>query len=122
MIDPFEELMRTVTDTSRFPPNSRYHGFETRVLETPVGRAIRYLCRRFVPLPDARPPLQEHVVTAGDRLDNLAHRYLGDPELFWRLADANTAMRPADLTAPSQIGRRRLRIPLPDGIPGPRDA
>ena len=121
MTDPLQILMQFVTATSRFPPNSRYHGSETAVLETPDGRPIVYLRRRFVPAPDTRTSLQEHTVAAGDRLDNLAARYLGDPELFWRLADANTAMRPADLTAASQIGRR-LRIPLPDGIPGLPDA
>jgi len=39
---------------------------------------------------------------------------LGDPELFWRVCDANRAMRPDELT--ETIGRR-LRITLPEGIP-----
>ena len=34
----------------------------------------------------------------GDRLDNIAARYLGDPEQFWRICDANGAMRPDELT------------------------
>jgi hypothetical protein len=58
--------------------------------------------------------LQEHEVTQGDRLDNITHRYLGDPEQFWRLCDANGAMRPEELEVPG----RRLRITLPDGVPG----
>ena len=53
----------------------------------------------------------------GDRLDNLAARYLGDPEQFWRLCDANGAMRPDELT---QTSARRLRITLPEGVPGVR--
>lgn len=28
-------------------------------------------------------------VQAGDRWDRIAHRYLGDPQLWWRLADLN---------------------------------
>ena len=48
------------------------------------------------------------------------HRpYLGDPEQFWRVCDANRAMRPDELT--ETIGRR-LRITLPEGIPGAPNA
>jgi nucleoid-associated protein YgaU len=54
--------------------------------------------------------LAEHMVTEGERLDQITARYLGDPEQFWRVADANNAMRPDDLTA--EVGRT-LRIPLP---------
>ena len=57
----------------------------------------------------ATPPerfslLVEHTVTGGDRLDNLAAHYFGDPELFWRICDANRALRPDDLT--ETAGRR----------------
>jgi hypothetical protein len=54
--------------------------------------------------------ITEHVVTQGERLDNITARYLTDPEQFWRLCDANPVLWPNDLTA--RIGRR-LRIPLP---------
>ena len=101
---------------SLFPPSSRYHGIEVATLETADGATMAYLRRRFVPPPERFSLLQEHRVTEGDRLDNLAARYLGDPELFWRLADANNAMRSEELT--SELGRR-LRITLPEGIPAP---
>jgi hypothetical protein len=39
--------------------------------------------------------------------------------LFWRICDANRAMRPGALT--ETIGSR-LRITLPEGIPGTEDA
>ena len=55
----------------------------------------------------------EHMVTEGERLDNITAQYLGDPEQFWRVCDANGAMRPDELT--ETIGRR-LRITLPEGI------
>ena len=42
-----------------------------------------------------------------------------DPEQFWRLCDANAAMRPDELT--ESVGRR-LRITLPEGIPGVSNA
>lgn len=99
----------------RFPPTSRYHAIETATVETGDGKTIIYLKRRFVPQPERFTLLQEHVVVQGDRLDNITARYLGDPEQFWRICDANGAMRPDALT--EEIGRR-LRIALPEGIPG----
>jgi hypothetical protein len=99
----------------QFPTNSRYHGVETATLERADDEQVIYLQRRFVPSPDRFATLQEHVVTQDERLDNITAHYLGDPELFWRLCDANNALHPDGLTA--RIGRR-LRITLPEGIPG----
>jgi len=48
-------------------------------------------------------------------VDQIAAREMGDPEAFWRICDSNAAMRPDALT--ETIGRR-LRITLPEGIPG----
>ena len=98
-----------------FSPTSRYYNVETETLEMADGRTIIYLKRRFVPPPENFTLLQEHVVAEGDRLDNITAGYLGDPEQFWRVCDANRAMRPDELT--ETIGRR-LRITLPEGIPG----
>jgi hypothetical protein len=56
----------------------------------------------------------EHSVAQGDRLDSISARYLGDPEQFWLICDANGAIRPEELT--ETIGRR-LRITLPAGVP-----
>lgn len=98
-----------------FSPTSRYYYLETATMETADGREIRYVRRRFLPPPGRFTLLQEHAVTEGDRLDNITARYLGDPEQFWRICDANNAMRPEELT--ETIGRR-LRITLPEGIPG----
>lgn len=93
-----------------FPPTSRYYNVETAKLVGADGRETIYLRRRF--LPDLRTiiVLAEHTVTEGDRLDNVTAQYLGDPEQFWLVGDANTEMRPDDLT--TEVGRR-LRIPLP---------
>ncbi|MEQ8962531.1 MAG: hypothetical protein RLP02_32165 [Coleofasciculus sp. C2-GNP5-27] len=94
-----------------FPMTSRYHNIEITKLTAKDGREIPYLRRRF--LPTSRPTvLTEHQVTQSDRLDNITAQYLGDPEQFWRLADANLAMHPEQLTA--EIGRR-LKIPLIQG-------
>jgi len=98
-----------------FAITSRYYGIKTAELETADGRRIVYLRRRFVPPPERFDLLLEHTVTEGERLDNITAQYLGDPEQFWRICDANGAIRPDELTEP--IGRR-LRITLPEGIPG----
>jgi len=58
-------------------------------------------------------------VQAGERLDNVTAQHLDDPEQFWRIADANRAMRPEALT---ETRDRLLRITLPEGIPGMPDA
>jgi nucleoid-associated protein YgaU len=99
----------------RFPMTSRYHRVETAVIQTAAGKEIVYLKRRFVPPPESFSLLQEHTVVDGDRLDNLTHQYLGDPEQFWRICDANNAMLPNDLLTENG---RSLRITLPEGIPG----
>ena len=98
-----------------FPPTSRYHNIETACLTQEDGTELIYLKRRVVPSPDRFALLQEHVVTQGERLDNITARYLGDPLQSWRMCDANNAMNPPELTA--EIGRR-LRITMPEGIPG----
>jgi hypothetical protein len=119
MFDPNQALQQVLQPgglkATLFPPTSRYHGIDTATLETADGRTIIYVRRRFLPSPERFALLQEHVVTEGERLDNITARYLGDPEQFWRIGDANGAMRPEELT--ETIGRR-LRITLPEGIPG----
>ncbi len=103
---------------SLFPPNSRYQGIGTDTLVTPAGLTIVYLQRRFVPSSKLFSVIQQHTVMQGERLDNLAAQVLGDPLLFWRLCDANGAMRPEELEARDRV----LAITLPPGIPGPQHA
>jgi hypothetical protein len=102
-----------------FTPTSRYYGLATTTLETADHQMIPYLVRRFLPDPARFALLTEHVVTDGERLDNVTEQYFGDPEAFWRLCDANRAMRPEELV--ERMGRR-LRITLPEGIPGTPNA
>jgi nucleoid-associated protein YgaU len=98
-----------------FAPSSRYALTETTLLTTPDGQEIIYLRRRFVPAPEKLALFTTHTVADGDRLDNLAAQYLGDPEQFWRIGDANRAMVPNVLTLHPG---RELRICLPEGMPG----
>jgi hypothetical protein len=119
MIDPQQALQAMLQPggltANFFPPTSRYHGIDTAKLETADGKTLICLRRRFLPPPERFALLQVHVVTQGERLDNITAQYLGDPEQFWRVCDANGAMRPDELT--DTIGRR-LRITLPEGVPG----
>ncbi len=92
-----------------FEPTSRYFDLETAVYTLLDGREVRYVRRRFLPAPDPGAAFAEHTVTEGERLDNITARYIGDPELFWQLADINNAMQPDELTA--EIGRA-LRVAL----------
>lgn len=103
--------------TPRYPITSRYHGIDVATLTRRDGTTIAYLRRRFVPSPDRFELLQEVTVTDGDRLDVISARMLGDPEQYWRICDANNAMNPTEL---EPVGTR-LRITLPEGIPGPAD-
>lgn len=101
--------------TYNFAPTSRYFGILTTTMETEDGRKAVYLRRRFLPPPENFELLYLHTVMENDRLDLLANTYFSDPEAFWRIADANGAMRPNELT--ETVGRM-LRITLPEGIPG----
>jgi len=75
---------------------------------------VSYLSRRIIPPTSIYTQTQNYSVVAGDRLDNLAARFLGDPILFWMIADANGAENPDDLTAtPGTV----IQIPLVSGIP-----
>lgn len=114
--DPVQALLaQTALQRTLFSSTSRYYGIDTETLSLPQGKTIIYLKRRLVPPPEGFQLLQEHIVVRGDRLDNLAAQYLGDPALFWRICDANRAMRPEELTG---IAGRKLRITLPEGITG----
>ena len=102
-----------------FPPTSRYHGIATSQLVQADGRTVVFVQRRFLPPPESFALLQSVTLVAGNRLDNLAARYLGDPEQAWRLCDSNRAMLPEALVA--EIGSQ-LAITLPEGVPGVGDA
>ena len=117
MNDPIKALLDAgVIKTTLFAPNSRYHTLPTVQYTDATGRKIPYLPRRFIPQPEAFALLTEHGVQEGDRGDLLAARYLGDPELAWRLFDANVVLDPAQLTAHAGS---RVRITLPAGVPAP---
>lgn len=95
-------------------PNSRYYGFGVEQIALPNGTQVSYLSRRIIPQMSLYSQTQNYTVGLGDRLDNLAARYLGDPALYWMICEANAALDPDELTA--EPGRVIL-IPLVSGIP-----
>ncbi len=99
-----------------FPSSSRYHDVEIVRHTLPDGRVVSHLRRRIVPPPENFATLQEHAVQEDERLDQIAARYLGDPTLYWKICDANLALRPDDLVAaPGRV----LRLALPEGMAPP---
>jgi hypothetical protein len=90
-------------------PTSRYRSIQTATFTGTDGQVRPYLRRRFVPDPSESVIIGEYVMTGGDRLDNVTAKYLGDPELFWVICDANNAIEPEEL---EEVGLR-LSIPLP---------
>jgi hypothetical protein len=114
-LDPVQAMLaQTSLKTTLFAPTSRYYGLDTATI-VQQGRPVAYVLRRFVPPPERFQLLQQHTVAQGERLDNIAAQYLGDPTLFWRICDANGAMRPWKLV---EVVGRKLRITMPDGITG----
>jgi len=81
-----------------FLPSSRYFNLGTDILVREDKSIITYAKRRFIPSSDNITILQKVAVIAGDRIDLVSARTLGDPELFWYICDANNAMHPLDLT------------------------
>lgn len=93
-----------------FDPSSRYFNLETVIFPTADGRELRYVKRRVLPFAADMPLLTEVTVTDGDRPDLVSARTLGNPEQFWRIADANDSMNPFDLTIePGAL----VRVPIP---------
>ena len=75
-----------------FPITSRYYNIKTAQHETADGKQVAYLRRRFIPPPVRFALLFEHIGTEGERLDNVTFKYMGDPEQFWRICDANAVL------------------------------
>jgi hypothetical protein len=70
---------------------SRYFGLQTVVIQ---GRAS--LAQRPIPPIVDYPDSLVHALKAGETLDQLAFRYYGREDLWWRIADANPAKFPLD--------------------------
>lgn len=85
-------------------------GSQQAVYVASDGNVVPYLKRRLLPQGGDLAVMATVTVALGQRLDLIAARLQGDPLQFWRIADANDAMNPFDLTA---VPGRALRIPRP---------
>jgi hypothetical protein len=99
-----------------FEKNSRYYNLETVTYTAKDGKQTAYKRRRFLPKGADLPLLTETKVEQSDRLDLITNRTIGDPEQFWRVADANDAMEPDELV---ENPGRWLKVPVPQPE-GPR--
>lgn len=117
MANPLEALVKSAAGTGApTNPTSRYYGFTVNILTRDNGQKVAYLQRRIIPQPEIYSNTLNYTVVEGDRLDNLASKFLGDPLLYWMICDANGAVDPDELTSPSQIGRQ-IQIPAVANIP-----
>ena len=91
-----------------FSANSRYANVpqKTRVSET--GEVETYLARRLIPAAENYQAFGHKKLTGSERIDDVAAEAFGDPELFWRIADALALEDPASL-----LGDEGRLIPLP---------
>jgi hypothetical protein len=120
MNDPLQTIFQQARlKTTAFPTSSRYYNIDTAALEKPGHEPVVFLKRRFVPRAERFSLLTEHSLTQGERLDNITSRYYGDPEQFWRICDSNNVLFPNELT---EISGSRIKITLPEGIPGTTNA
>jgi hypothetical protein len=119
-MDPLQTFLQANALTPpAFATTSRYYGITVSHFVQADGRTVAYVQRRFLPQPESFTVLQTVSIVAGDRLDNLAARYIGDPEQSWRLCDANGAMQPEALVL--NVGGT-LDVTLPEGVPGVSNA
>ena len=91
--------------------SSRYAALAVKSLAGPDGRAISYIERRILPQAASLVLIGRAMPVPGERSDLFAARTLGDPLLFWRIADANDAMDADALVE----GGGTLAVPLPTG-------
>ena len=77
-----------------FDSESRYAGVGTYIVTDARGNAVKIIRMRVIPSVSAR---FSHKVVKEDRADLLAQQYYRAPARFWRIADANTVMDPAEL-------------------------
>jgi hypothetical protein len=89
-----------------FFKGSRYEKIKDAEITDATGRIIKYKRIRFIPV---TPAVRRHTVMQSERPDLIAQQYFRDPELFWRICDANLEMLPDNLV--SRAGHQILIPP-----------
>jgi nucleoid-associated protein YgaU len=86
-------------------PSSRYRGLATVAVDNRVSLAQR------PPATDPLPPDSiVHTVVGAETLDLLAWKYYRREDLWWRIADANSGLKPFELTSGQTIAIPPLRV------------
>ena len=87
-------------------PRSRYAEAPKFQVKTKDGsyQAACYALSTITAVPEYR----YYVVTAGERMDQLAASLLGDPTLWWQIADLNP-----EYLYPEIPAGRTIRVPVP---------
>jgi hypothetical protein len=112
MPEPFEAAFDGIPGATPYPRTSRYYDTEIAVHTTKDGTEVRYAKHRLLPPLPAEDDTTTHTVTENERPDHLGHRYVGDAEQWWRIADGNPVLDPRELTA--EPGRT-IAVPRPGG-------
>ncbi len=116
MVDPLQTILQSGNiPVNQFPVTSRYYRIATTTIKTNDGKTVAYVRRRFIPPAESLSLISVYQVKQGDRLDNVTANFIGDPEQFWQVADANNAMKPEELT--DEPGTQLL-ITQPQNVPG----
>ena len=112
--DPVQLLIEAgAIPSNPFGPASRYVNVSIgRYVKRPGEPGVNYVLRRFIPQRRDVSIVAQHVVQGGERPELVAAQVFGDPELYWRLADANAVTDPFEL---NKVGRR-IAIPTPPGL------
>jgi nucleoid-associated protein YgaU len=113
--DPIRALIDAgAIPSSPFSSNSRYSGVAIG-LHVPNANdpPVPYVLRRFIPQPQSSTLTARYTVQAGQRPDGIAAAALGDPELYYRIADENRVIDPFELT---DTPGAKLAIPVPGGF------
>ncbi len=93
-----------------FDERSRYRNQPTRESTRVDGTVVRHIVPRWIPEAALATVGAIHRASDSDRIDNLAHRYLGVATAWWLIADASGAMHPDTIgDTPGEI----IIIPLP---------
>lgn len=104
---------------TEFAANSRYFGPQLKTRFGPGGEAETYLPRRLIPQPDRYKAFGFKRLSGSERIDDIAAEAFGDPELFWRIADAMCLEDPGALLGDEG---RLVSLPLPLEVASNGDA
>ncbi|HEV3092472.1 MAG TPA: hypothetical protein VGX91_13605 [Candidatus Cybelea sp.] len=84
-----------------FFPGSRYYSLATYQFKRADGSAVQ---ATRLPAPGVQAVLGYYRRNGGDRLDQIAGRFLSDATMFWHVCDANGALVPDALAAHNLVG------------------